>query len=62
MWKYVWPSNSNTTTGRFVPNSSSCADTLNFMASLAQMVGKDSPPGENPSISMTYNMRWRVHI
>jgi hypothetical protein len=43
MWKYVQPSKSSTATGRFVPNWSSHADALNFMASLAEMAGKDSP-------------------
>jgi hypothetical protein len=55
MWNYVRPSNSSTATGGFVPNWSSCADALNFMASLAEMAGKDSPACEDPSISMPCN-------
>jgi hypothetical protein len=62
MWKYVRPSNSSTVTGGFVPNWSSRAEALNFMALFAEMAGIDSPPGGNPSISMTYNIRWRIHI
>jgi hypothetical protein len=41
----------STTTDGFILNWSSCAD-----------AGKDSSAGGNPSISMTYNIRWHIHI
>jgi hypothetical protein len=49
-------------TGGLVPNWSSCAVEPNLMASLAEMAGKDTSVGGNPSISMTYNTQWHVHI
>jgi hypothetical protein len=62
MWKYVRPSNSSIATGGFVPNWSSRVNALNFMASLAEMAGKDSPTCQDPSISTPCNQTFCILI